>query len=614
MKRTLRSTLALLLCTALLLAALPFGATAAADPAAQPAEGKRTDCGADCPFFPTIIVPGLGQSSTIVIDENGEPVLDKDGNKISSFPAYVQLGKLIGKLLVPALLSLVTQRDVGLSKAGVEAIDLCFGLNACDLNGQLGNQVMTEKFPYSYAEYSKYDRDVVNHHIPFEQYPTDLPRDHLYYFEYNSFGNHIDLANELYDFIQMVKAQTGHDKVNLVPLSQGASITSAMIEYHPEIKDQLHKILFVVPALDGSKIIGDVFNDRIAFLDADYLYNGFLEDMRLLDEHTARLIEVAARVLPDELIVKVLTAAVNELVGGVMIRSTSMWALCPSEDYPSAAEKYLSAPEMAEIRAQTDRYYQVQLHARDNIAALQAAGVQIFDLAEYDFPLIDVGESWNKQNGDFIIQLDSTSMGATAANCGETLPAGYVQQNTHCSNPDHNHISPDNVIDASTGLLPDTTFYFKGNRHDLTQHNDTILKIAMDLIAHDDLKDVFTDPDLPQFLPGRNVSELKPLLAQARALDTTKLPPAKADAINDAIIQAEAVLADTSGTMEDIDAASQALTDALVAVGEATVETEKDPTFLRNLSQWLYQNFGPNGYSEFPRTALKKLFDKLLGR
>ena len=614
MKRSLQHILALLLCAALLLTALPFGAAAADAQPASETEGKRTACGADCPYYPTIIVPGLGQSSTIVIDENGDPVLDKDGNKVSSFPAYVQTGKLVGRLLGPALLSLVTQRDVGLSKAGADAIDICFGLNACDLNGQLGNQVMTEKFPYSYAEYSEYDRDVVNHHIPFEQYPTDLPRDHLYYFEYNSFGNHIDLANELYDFIQMVKAQTGHDKVNLVPLSQGASITSAMIEYHPEIADQLHKILFVVPALDGSKIIGDVFNGRITFLNPDYLYSGFLEDMRLLDEHTARLIEVAARILPDELIAKVLSSAVDELVGGVMIRSTSMWALCPSADYPSAAEKYLSSPEMAEIRRQTDRYYQVQLHARDNILALKEAGVQIFDLAEYDFPLINVGESWNKQNGDFIIQLDSTSMGATSANCGETLPEGYVQQNTHCTNPAHNHISPDNVIDASTGLLPDTTFYFKNNRHDLTQHNDTILKIAMNLIAHDDLTDVFSHPDFPQFLPGRNVSKLKPLLAQAKELDTTKLPPAKADALNDAIVQAQDVLAHTDGTMEDIAAAEQALTDALVAVGEAEVEKEKDPTFLRNLSEWLYRNFGANGYSEFPRTALQKLFGKLLGR
>ena len=74
--------------------------------------------------------------------------------------------------------------------------------------------------------------------------------------------------------------------------------------------------------------------------------------------------------------------------------------------------------------------------------------------------MINVGETWNSQNADFIIQTDSTSMGAHFANVGETLPDDYVQQNTHCSDPTHNHISPDRVVDASAGLLPDTTFYF----------------------------------------------------------------------------------------------------------------------------------------------------------
>ena len=108
--------------------------------------------------------------------------------------------------------------------------------------------------------------------------------------------------DQLYDYIQMVKAQTGHDKVTIVPISQGGSIASAMFEYHPEVIDDLHKVLFIVPALDGSTIIGDVFNDRVNFLDSDYLYHGFLEELTLLDEHTAALIEILLRILPDEII------------------------------------------------------------------------------------------------------------------------------------------------------------------------------------------------------------------------------------------------------------------------------------------------------------------------
>ena len=349
MKKTVKSIISVILCLAIFAAFAPIGFAA---------DGKRSSCSSDCEFFPTIIVPGLGQSSVCVTDDKGNFVLDKDGNKVSAFPAYIQIDKIISKLAGPAMLSLAMQKDVGFSDAFAEVIDDCFGINACDLNAKTGKNVVTEKFLHSYAECSDYEKDLINMHIPFEQYPTDLPADHIYYFAYNSFGNHMDLAEELYQYIQMVKKQTGHKKVNLVPLSQGSSIVSAMLEYRPEVMDQLHKVMFVVPALDGSIIIGDVFNGRINFLDPDYLYNGFLEEIRLLDEYTARLIEIAARILPDEVIMAALNNGVKHLIENTMIRSTSMWALCPSFDYETAAEKYLSSPEMASIKKQTYKYYE----------------------------------------------------------------------------------------------------------------------------------------------------------------------------------------------------------------------------------------------------------------
>ena len=55
----------------------------------------------------------------------------------------------------------------------------------------------------------------------------------------------------------------------------------------------------------------------------------------------------------DEVIMATLEKGVKHLVENTMIRSTSMWALCPPEDYPSAAEKYLSSPETAKIKEQT---------------------------------------------------------------------------------------------------------------------------------------------------------------------------------------------------------------------------------------------------------------------
>ncbi len=576
--------------------------------AASASEEKIASCNGDCEFFPTIIIPGLGQSSVCVTDDNGNFILDKDGNKVSAFPAYLQVGKIIRKAIFPALLSIATQRDVGLSDAFAAIIDDSFGINACDLNAKPIGNVKVEKFMYPYSKCSEYEKGLMNMHIPFEKYPSDLPADHIYYFAYNSFDNNIDLANELYNYIQMVKKQTGHSKVNLVPISQGGTIFSGMLEYHPEVADDLHKIMCIVPALDGSIIIGDVFNGRVNFLNKDYLYNGFLEELRLLDEKTARIIEIAVRILPDEVVMATLNKGVKHLVENVMTRSTSMWCLCPSADYPTAAERYLSSPEMAKIKEQTDKYYQAQLHARDNIQSLVDRGIPVFCVAQYDYAVINVGENWNKQNGDFIIQLDSTSMGACSANCGEQLPAGYAQKNTHCSNPDHNHISPDRVVDASAGLLPDTTFYFKGQRHDLTQHNDVILEWAMEMIAHDDIKDVYSSPRYPQFLSGRDVRNIEALIESAEKLDKSKLRGNDADKLDKAVKDAKAVLDDTLATSADFEAKETALSDILVKYGAAEKVKNEDPSFLRKISLWLYDKFGTNGYSEIPIEFVKGLF------
>ncbi len=601
MKKTCIRLLCLFGALCLLLTAWPLTSVAA---------GKETACGGDCPYYPTIIVPGLGQSSVVVTDGSGTPLTDRDGKKVSAFPAWIQTDKLVKRLLGPALLTLFTQRDIGFSDAFARAIGDAFGINRCDENAQPEGNVLTEKLPYSYAKYTDYDKSIVNQHIPFELYPTDLPRDHLYYFEYNSFGNHIGLANELYDFIQLVKAQTGHEKVNLVPLSQGASIVSAMLDYAPAVMDELHKILFVVPALDGSRIIGDVFNDEITFLDSDYLYHGFLENIRLLDQPTAGLIELAARLFPDEVLMGALQKGVKRLVEDVMIRSTGMWALCPSGAYESAAARYLSSPEMASIKAQTDRYHQAQLHHKDNIRKLQQKGVQVFCVAEYDISLINVGTHWNDQNADFIIQLDSTSMGATSANVGETLPAGYRQQNTCCTDPTHDHISPDRVIDASTGLLPDTTFYFKNQRHDLTQHNDVILKLAMELIAHDDIQDVYSSPAFPQFNYGRNVKNLLTLLDTAKGVNQKLLAKSQKAKLNAAVENAETVLSKTVDGPTAVSDAEAQLHKALVLCGKEK-PTFAAPDVFTPVSDFLYRHYGANGYSEYPHLTAERALDSV---
>ena len=473
------------------------GAFISAGATTATAEELHTECNGECEYYPTIIIPGLGQSNVWLVDDNGEFVLDSDGNKTAVFPGVMDLGAIIKTAIGPLLLSVITQRDMGFSDAVADIINLIFGINKCDEYAQTSKNVVVEKYPYSLADCTEEEKAAPYHHVPLNLDESTFPEDHLYYFSYNSFGNHIDITKELYDYIHMVMEQTGHDKVALSPISQGGTISNALFEYHPDIMDSIAKVLYIVPCLDGTTLIGDVFSDKIRLTDPEALYNGLLSTF--FDLETASMIETLVRILPDEVLIGGLEKGVDVLVNDIMTMSTSMWAMCDSASYPEAAELHLK--DRPEIKAQTDKYYQAQLNSRKNIQKLIDKGVDVLTVAEYDIEMYGIGYSYQVENADGMIPLASTSMGTYAANVGETLPEGYKQANSskNCADHSHNHISPDNVVDASTGLLPDSTWYFEGQKHEQTALNKTILTLALRVIENK-VTTVYSDPAYPQFI------------------------------------------------------------------------------------------------------------------
>lgn len=582
--------------------------------------GTKAQCGGDgeCDHIPSIVIPGIGQSQVYLVDDNGDFVLE-DGEKINCFPAYFNVKSIIKKVLAPALVSLALQRDVGMSKALKGVVDDCFYMNTCDADGNESPYGKLEEYPKSLAECTQEEKNTIYGHIPLMDYSRQVGEDHLYYFAYNSFGNAIQTADRLYKYIEMVKEETGHSKVNIVPISLGGTVANSLLEFYsgryegkPSVYESINKVVYIVPAVDGSSIVGDIFNLDLAFLNPDYLYNGFLEG--LMDERDARLIEVVLRILPDDVLLSVLNNVCEHLVSSVIAYCTNLWALCPSKDYPGAAERWLSDPKMAKIKEQTDLYYTAQCNRFDNLNALMETGVKAFNIVDYDVALYNVGNSWNIENADGVIDLDSTSMGAHAANVGEALPEGYTQANTVCTNPDHNHISFDNVVDASTGALPDTTFYFKGQSHEGTGRNDIIMALATTLLVNDDIEDVFSDENYPQFNVGRETRGLKNgMLPDAKAVDQSKLTPDQAERLNAAIAAAEEMLGSTVGEVGQAEKVESDLRAILVEIGVySEKEVPKDPSSMRNISLGLYNTFGTNGFSEYPVVAVKNFFSLIV--
>lgn len=598
----MKKIIAIILSLSLIFSAAAIGASAA---------DVKTECGGSCDTCPSIVVPGIGQSNVWALDENGDYLLDDNGEKINCFPATIDIGAIVKRVLIPVLLTLFTQHDVGLSDALSDVLLDCFEVNLCDNNGKNTGNLVVEKYPYSVAECSEYEKEQIYDAVPLQNYAEQVGEDHLYFFTYNSFGNHLDAVNELYDFIQMVKKDTGHDKVNIVPISMGGSIANGLLEYYPDVVNDLNKVVYIVPALDGSTIVGDLYAKDFTFLDEDFLYNGFLET--LMDEEEARMVEVLARILPDNVLMACLDAAVNTLVEDVAVNITSLWALCPSEYYLEAANTYLSTPEKAEIRRQTDMYYRAQMNSDQNIQRLVDNGVQVFNIVDYDVALYCIGNAWNDDNADGVIHLDSTSMGAVSAKVGETLPEGYKQANTNCSDPTHNHISPDKVVDASAGLLPDTTFYFDGQNHEKTARNDIIISLATTILATDTITDVYSDPNYPQFNGARDPRDIKNnLLPAAKAVDASTLSEADAAELAAAIAEAEAFVNGTvcyQGQEEKIETRLKA---CLVTAGVREADDEEESTFFTNLSLWIYDTFGTVGFSQMPLAGIKLVINGII--
>ncbi len=528
-----------------------------------------TTCGGNCGKSPSVVIPGLFQSEVLCYDDNGELMLDSDGN-VRTGPFFMDTQETVinavKKALLPLSKTLITQKDdqhqfaeaLGdvLGEALLERIK-------SDDNGDFVHDIRAVQYTTSIARMNAHDKAWALGAIPLNSYIDVAGADHLYFFSYSSLDNMDKLAKQVKELIETAKRETGHDKVNVVPISQGGSIFNAVMEYYPELKDDIDRVIYVVPAADGSDLIGDIYAYGLID-DDDALYDYMFPMLLGSDsEWLGYLIDLLIRVLPKEVLNDTLDIAVDKLISEYLVNSTAIWGLIPTESYPIAREKYLMSESKSVIREQTDRFYQAQLNANENILKFKESGVEFFDIVGYNKNLYPIVDSWNQVNADGIIQLSSTSLGATSAKVNGTLPVGYTQQGNSygtCSDPTHNHIDPQNMVDASTGLLPDHTFYFYNHDHEKTGGCDVIINLAVRLLWDKSFKDVYSYPnEFPQFNNSRFTKNVNSKLRAAKSLDLTDVSPEDVAELKAAISEVEQLLSQTIVDAEAFNSAEERL-------------------------------------------------------
>ncbi len=565
-------------------------------------------------YTPSIIIPGIFQSETKYY-ENGKATNAEPPFFMDSTVEIV--GVALSDALIPISKLLVTQEDKD-SKAAQAVADILgealMEKNRCDENGKFVHDVRATKYNDCFADLSAYDQEYILGQIPLQNYIDVAGGRNLYFFSYASFGNMYDTAEELYNFIQFVKADSGSDKVNIVPISQGGSVANGLLQIYSDngrsVAEDINRIVYVVPALDGSILIGEIYEYGI--LDGEELYTTMLPALMGEEDMVSYLINVVLRIMPNADVNNILDTAVHTLIKDYTRYSTLFWGLCPSGNYEPCREMYLMDEGLEEIRRQTDWYYGAQCNRYENIEKAIEDGVKVFDIVDYNIPLYQLVDSWDDVNADGIIQLDSASMGAFSYGVDIQLGSDYVPTHSNCADPEnHNHADPNGIVDACTGLLPETTFYFYNQDHEKTASNDVIMKLVTELLVDETFVDVFSKPDkFPQFNVGRNSKGLMRDVAEMKEYDTSDLTPEEKALLEDAIAQAEAQLEQTNVDIDAYEAAWSNFYDVRDRILNRDVEPEvkENDAYLdfsdmfkqifQMLSKILYIFFDGAGFSE----------------
>ena len=593
MKKGFKRAISLILCLAML-----AGATAVT---CYAADGK-----CNCGHCPLIVLPGINHSPTYLYDENDKPVMDSKGEKqIGGTLLILNTDDLLKKILPKALFSLLatiaTQHNILLDKVAYEAAATAFSIQKCNDEGNYVNNLKTQRWNYPLSQMTEDEVNWVYRMVPMQRIVDIIRPNHTYFYTFNLVGDPMQSAKELDEYIDMVKKQTGHDKVDLLPVSLGGTILTAYLDAYGH-KD-INSIVGVVACLNGTDIVADMMARDFNISD-EYLHHEYIPT--ILKESNGRgtlgyLINCILHILPQAGFNALLTGAMSGLLDTMVLNCPQMWAMVPSYRYDALASRYLSAKPV--LKAKADRFQQARLNLKQNVLDAVADGVKVnfisgsgLAFGEEMYTFFSIMSSSGKVNSDGIINLSSTALGTTGTVGGATIAK---QAHDNPDYPGYSYLSPDGTIDISTAVLPDNTWIFLKQYHEVG-NNDVVLNLAKALLLGE-IENVHSNPaKYPQYNYFCNTKTLRRWRINdgKEALKKTDLSEEDRAEIVAAIAQAEAVLEMTVADQTAVEAAQARLDTILYKVGQLTPPKEESKLapglekFFESMSWMLYKTLG----------------------
>lgn len=531
------------------------------------------------------------------------------------------IAKLVGDLFTSAAIKncIIKQDDIN------SLLRSLFKFNLVDEEGNPHPRVVTPRYAKPVSEYpwaegedgemrsearERFYSSIPCEDIAKEKFGENF-EDYLYVFNYNAFSYTSKNINGLHEFIETILAnnKVGAKDVVLVPMSMGASITTAYIDAYPtKAENHIKRVVGIVGAWDGTEVIADMLTQSYCDMSADLFYNGLIAD--LIGEPWGYLVNVALRALPKQVLRDFIDMALRGLATEIFGATPSLSNMAPMARYEEVMATGFISSDV--VREEVENFYAAKSRLHQNIANLQAEGVTFSFIAGYgltfgactpDYSLFGFMKSAPTTNSDEIINIDSTAPGTS-----------FVPFGTKFEDTEGRELSPDGSIDISTCLYKDTTWYFYEQKHEL-EYNNTALSLALNLATgHVTTVDSCDDPDgeyyYPQFNGARNLKPLKWYKEdlQRYCEETGYVLTAE----NKAVLQeAEEMTKRTVNDFEKDNEILDRVNDMLVEIGVYEPEAEPSDaekvlnTAFKGLNDVVYIIFGAKGFVDFELPKLK---------
>lgn len=287
----------------------------------------------------------------------------------------------------------------------------------------------------------------------------------------------------LEQFIDVILAKTNATKVNLVGRCLGGNIISAYLQNASEESlAKVNKVIMYIPSTLGVDFISALFSGKIV-LDPDNVDNyvtysladndilggegemfeslttivNFVNEIYVLG-YGADMVEAIVEAVKEDALARILRDSYASF--------PSFWSMVTAEDVEDAIALVYNTPELREEYAgmiEKIRSYRnnVQINAKARMQELSEQGIDFMVISKYNYADFPLSEKASQQS-DGTAGTAATSFGATAAPFGSTLSENYIKA---MDKEDLKYLSADKMIDASTCLFPETTWFFKNLYH-----------------------------------------------------------------------------------------------------------------------------------------------------